>query len=166
SALVLASMVAGVLVMAAIPGPWSALVRANPKALLLSAGAVLLLVIPIGVDAALHGGPIWVPPAHLSDVRNFFHMLAGNSRWYERVVVAVVGVGILIALLQPALRVIHFPLPLGEGRVGAIAAIARWFAGPLVLSFALNSPSLNLHLFFHRYLVVIVTPMAFLFRVR
>jgi len=76
--------------------------------------------------------------------------------------VAVVGVGILIALLQPALRVIHFPLPLGEGRVGAIAAIACWFAGPLVLSFALTQPSLNLHLFFPRYLVVIVPPMALL----
>jgi hypothetical protein len=46
--------------------------------------------------------------------------------------------------------------------VGAIAAIACWFAGPLVLSFALTQPSLNLHLFFPRYLVVIVPPMALL----
>ena len=77
SVLVIASMFVGVLLMAAVPGNWSALVRGNARALLISAGAILILIVPIGVEAALHGGPIWVPPAHLSDVRAFFYMLAG-----------------------------------------------------------------------------------------
>jgi mannosyltransferase len=151
SVLVIASMFAGVLVMAAIPGHWSALVRANAKPLLLSAGAIVLLVIPIGIDAALHGGPIWVPPAHLSDVRAFFYMLAGNSRLYERVVVVIVGLGVLVVAVRQL-----------RENLAPVAAIACWFAGPLLLSFVLTRPSLNLHLFFPRYLVVIVPPMALL----
>jgi mannosyltransferase len=144
-------MFIGVLVMAALPGPWSGLVRANARALLLSAGAIVLLVIPIGIDAALHGGPIWVPPAHLSDVRNFFYMLAGNSRFYERAVVVIVGLGVAVVIVRQL-----------RENLAPVAAIACWFAGPLLLSFALTQPSLNLHLFFPRYLVVIVPPMALL----
>jgi mannosyltransferase len=166
SVLVLASMFAGVLVMAAIPGHWSALVRANAKALLVSVGAVLVLIIPIGIDAAVHGGPVWVPPAHLSDVRAFFYMLAGNSRLYERVVVVVVGLGVLVAAVRQLRVSPHPALPREQGRetdvLAPVAAIACWFVGPLLLSFALTRPSLNLHLFFPRYLVVIVPPMALL----
>jgi len=45
---------------------------------------------------------------------------------------------------------------------GAALAMAVWFVLPTAISFALTQPYLNLHLFFNRYLVVVIPPLCLL----
>jgi len=161
SGLVIVSQVLAIGALLILPTPWRSLVRTAIRRIAVSTGLILLLVLPIGVDAAIHGGPMWVPPAHLNDIRLFIHVLAGNSHAYEYLVFATVGLAFVLAAAA------HLPslskLTRGStASFGSAVALGSWFATPILISFALTRPGLNLHLFYPRYLVVVVPPMCLL----
>src|SRR5207253_587954 len=118
-------------------------------------------VLPIGLDAVLHGGPVWVPPAGLGDLRLLVHTVAGDSRAYEYLVLAIAGLGVLLAVASNLPRFSTLPW-VSPVKLGPATALASWLAVPILISFALTQPSLNLHLFYPRYLVVVVPPLCLL----
>jgi len=77
------------------------------------------------------------------------------------VVFALMGLGLVLAAAALVPRTARFTRAAKESFVTAVA-VACWFAVPIVVSFALTRPELNLHLFFPRYLVVVVPPMCLL----
>jgi mannosyltransferase len=126
-------------------------------------GAVGILTAPIILDAVIHGGPVWVPPAHLSDLTGFFLFLGGGHRSYELALLLMAAIGmvaaVVIAVRGTAARRI-FNADAGAWRWATL--LAAWALIPIGVSFALTRPSLNLHLFFPRYLVVSVPPLCLL----
>ena len=159
SGLILVSQAVAMLALLVIPGAWRGRVQANLRPLVISFGVAFVLVLPIGIDAALHGGPVWVPPVGLHDVREFFSFLGGDSRRYELLVFGSAALGGLLALLawiRPALTRAR------PEWFGAATAMACWFLVPLGIAFVLTQPHLNLHLFFKRYLIVVVPPLCLL----
>jgi hypothetical protein len=161
SGLVVIAQVVALALLLISPGPWQQLIRRSAANLALALASSFGLVLPIVVDAALHGGPTWVPPAHLSDLKAFLNLLDGNSRLYELLVfgMAAIGIALALATLWPKLRAYTRATP---RQLGVVIALCSWFAVPIVVSFALTRPSLNLHLFFPRYLVISVAPLALL----
>jgi hypothetical protein len=161
SALVIFSQLVAIGALLVLPGPWQARVRSSIRPLLTALAAAFALMVPIGVDAIVHGGAVQVPPAHLSDVLAFFRFLGGGNHTYERVVFASIGLGLVLAAAALLPRTARFTRTAKENFAPAVA-VACWFAVPIVVSFALTSREVNLHLFFPRYLVVVVPPMCLL----
>jgi hypothetical protein len=161
SGLVIVSQVLAVGALLLLPTPWQAPVRSSIRGYVTSTAVTFLFVLPLGIDVIVHGGPVWVPPAHFNDIRLFIHTLAGGSHAYEYLVLAAaaLGFGLAAAAYVPRLSRLmrgttsNFP---------AAVALSSWFAAPIVISFALTRPGLNLHLFYPRYLVVVVPPLCLL----
>ena len=153
--LVLVAQVVAVALLLLLPGELRERVRSSLPPLLGSLGIAFLLVVPIGLDAVVHGGPVWVPPAHLGDLLAFLVFLGGGSKLYERLVLAAAGLAAVLAL-APWVRPLARVSGADRSSLAIVAALAAWFAVPIMLSFALTRPGLNLHLFFPRYLVVVV----------
>lgn len=161
SGLVVAAQVVTLVLLALVPGPWASRVRSQARPIVVTVAVSFVLVLPLVVDSALHGGPVWVPPATLHDVRTALSTMAGNSHGYEGL---ALGLGALAALGAAIAYVpgwARFSLGSKEA-LGSVVALAMWFAVPMVLSFAVTQKHLNLHLFYPRYLVVVVPPMALL----
>lgn len=159
--------VAGLLL---LPGPWRASARASVRSALLGLVAVLVLSLPMLIDAALHGGAsVWVPPVHLRDVYAFLLLLSGTAKS-----LALLGVSVALALLAallPRLSRAVSRIPQngidGTGNAGAwrrsvVYVLLCWLLGPVVLSYVTTQQGLNLHLFYARYLVVVVPPLCLL----
>jgi hypothetical protein len=161
SGLVIVSHVLAVGALLVLPTPWRAMARSALRRYAVSTALTFLFVLPVGIDAAVHGGPVWVPPAHFNDVRLFIHVLAGGSRAYEYLVFATAGLAFVLAAAVYVPRLAK--LTRGSAATfGAAVALGSWFATPIVISFALTRPGLNLHLFYPRYLVVVVPPLCLL----
>jgi len=161
SGLVIVSQVLAVGALLVFPTPWRAMARSALRRYVVSTALTFLFVLPLGIDAAVHGGPVWVPPAHFNDVRLFIHVLAGNSHAYEYLVFATAALAFVLAAAAyvPSLS----KLTRGSTEnFGAAIALGSWFAAPIVISFVLTRPGLNLHLFYPRYLVVVVPPVCLL----
>src|SRR5207248_9804635 len=121
---------------------------------------VAILVAPIALDAALHGGPVWLAPVGLHVITGFLLAIGGGSRPYELVVFGIATLGLVAALTGAGrLRRITSVRP---DAYGPALAMAMWFALPIIISFALTQPRLNLHLFSTRYLVVVIPPLCLL----
>ncbi|MHB8589520.1 MAG: hypothetical protein ACYDA0_11805 [Candidatus Dormibacteraceae bacterium] len=161
SSLVLVSQDVAIGTLLILPGPWKALARKAIRRLVASTALILILVLPIGADAVIHGGPVWVTPVHLGDLRAFFRFLGGGFRAYELVVFAAMGLALILAGAKRLPRFAAITRAT-EWSLGTTVAMASWFVVPIGISFALTSPWLNLHLFFARYLVVVVPPMCLL----
>jgi len=164
SGLVLAAQLLAIALIVVWPGPWQARVRAALRWFIGSLTLIGVLVVPIAVDAAVHGGPNnWIQPAHLADIRAFFLFISGNNILYERL---VIGTGVLAGILA----VLAWARPRLASRVTTatpeslptVIVLGCWVVVPIVLSFALTRPGLNLHLFFHRYLIVVVPAICLL----
>ena len=164
SGLVLVAQVLAIAIILVWPGPWQARVRGSLRWFVGSLILIGVLLIPIAVDAAIHGGPNdWILPAHLGDIRTFFLFISGNNIWYERLVIVtglLAGIMALIAWARPQLaaRVTNAR----PEWFATVIALSCWLVVPIVLSFVLTRPGLNLHLFFHRYLIVVVPPICLL----
>jgi mannosyltransferase len=161
SGLVLVSQVVALVMLLVLPGPWQAHVRNSIRSAVVSLAVTFVLVLPIGVDAVLHGGPVWVPPAQLSDLRALLLLIDGGSRNYERLVLASAGLAFVLAAAAIVPRLARLTLA-SRSTLGAAAAMGSWLVVPIAISFALTRPGLNLHLFFPRYLVVVVPPLCLL----
>jgi mannosyltransferase len=161
SGLVIVSQVLAVGALLVLPTPWRAMARGALRGYVVSTALTFLFVLPVGIDAAVHGGPVWVPPAHFNDVRLFIHTLAGGSHAYEYLVFATAGVAFVLAAAAFVPRLAKFTRG-STATFGAAVALGSWFTAPIVISFALTRPGLNLHLFYPRYLVVVVPPLCLL----
>jgi mannosyltransferase len=161
SGLVIVSQVLAVGALLVLPTPWRAMARGALRRYVVSTALTFLFVLPVGIDAAVHGGPVWVPPAHFNDVRLFIHTLAGGSHAYEYLVFATAGLAFVLAAAAYVPRLAKFTRG-SAATFGAAVALGSWFAAPIVISFALTRPGLNLHLFYPRYLVVVVPPLCLL----
>jgi hypothetical protein len=161
SGLVLVSQVATIGALLILPGPWQALVRNAMRRYVASTALTFIFVLPIAADAALHGGPVWVPPVHLSDLRLLIHVIAGSSHAYEYVVFATAGLAFVLAAITQLRRLSKFTRG-SSATLATATAMGLWFAAPIAISFALTQPGLNLHLFYPRYLVVVIPPLCLL----
>lgn len=164
SGLVLASQALALVLLLVLPGPWKARIRASLWPLVLSFVVIGVLIAPIAVDVAMHGGPVWVEPVNIHTLLGFLRFIGGGSRRYEFLVFGAAALGGVLALLAVIpgtgpLRAITRARP---DAFGAALAMAVWFVLPIAISFALTQPYLNLHLFFNRYLVVVIPPLCLL----
>ena len=161
SGLVIVSQVLAVGALLLLPSPRQALVRTAGRRFVGSTVLIFLFVLPIGVDAAIHGGPVWVLPAQLSDLRLLIHVVAGGSHAYEYLVLATAGLAFVLTAATYLPRLSKFTR--GSPAIfTAAVALGLWLAAPIAISFALTRPGLNLHLFYPRYLVVVVPPLCLL----
>lgn len=164
SVLVLAAQLAAFFVLLLWPGSWQGFVRRSLRPMAVSVLSIGVLCSPILLDAVLHGGPNnWVPPAHLTDVRNFLLFISGGNVWYERLLLAsaLLGIGLTVAAWASPRRL----RPVSDASpetLATVIALGCWVALPIVVSFALTRPSLNLHLFFQRYLIVVIPAICLL----
>jgi hypothetical protein len=162
SLLVIASQAVAVVAMSLFPGPWRVTTRSGLKQLAVATPVIAAAVAPIGIDAVVHGGPnSWVPPVTWSGFRFFLYQLTGESRAYEYLVFSLLALGILMAgsALVPSLTsLFRTSLVLS----GPAIALASWFAVPILIAIALTQPRLNFHVFYPRYLVIVVAPLALL----
>src|SRR5207245_3032819 len=120
-----------------------------------------VFVLPLVVDVLMHGGPVWVPPATLTIIRIVVNLMIGDSKAYAILIFggAALVVATAAAAYVPRLASITRATP---EALGPAIAIALWFVVPFELSLALTRPGLNLHLFFARYLVVVIPPLCLL----
>ena len=163
SGLVLASQAAALAVLLILPGPWRERVRASLRPAVASFVTTSVLIAPIAFDAAVHGGPIWVPPVNLHAITGFFLFIGGGSRRYELLVFGAAALGFALALFAlPGAGALAAITRARPDAFGAALAMASWFVVPIVIAFALTQPRLNLHLFFSRYLVIVVPPLCLL----
>jgi len=161
SGLVIVAQVAALAAMYALPGPWRDRVRSAARPIATSLVTAFILVVPIGVDAALHGGPVWVPPAHLSSLVALALLLSGSSHLYEFSIASAACLSLALVLMSrlPRLKGLTTRTP---ADLGPSVAMGLWLAIPILISFSLTRPGLNLHLFFPRYLGVVIAPMCIL----
>jgi hypothetical protein len=164
SALVLVAQVVALVALGILPGPWQARVRASVKRLLVSYALMGLVLSPLLLDAVLHGGPnTWILPAHLVDIKTFFLFISGDNRIYERLLLGSAFLGGVLALLAAGRASVAPRLTRAlPDALGSAVALGCWIVVPIALSFALTRPYLNLHLFFNRYLIVVVPPLCLL----
>jgi mannosyltransferase len=163
SGLILFSQAVALAILLVLPGPWRERVRAAIRPAVLSFLATGVVIAPIAVDAALHGGPVWVPPVNLHSITTLFLFLGGGSRRYELLVFGAAALGMGVALVaRPGAGALAAVTRARPEAFGAALAMASWFAVPIAISFALTQPRLNLHLFYSRYLVVVVPPLCLL----
>jgi hypothetical protein len=151
---VLASQAVALALLLVLPGPWRGRIRAGLRPLVLSFAAIGVLIAPIAVDAALHGGPVWVEPVTIHTLLGFLRAIGGGSRPYEFLVLGAAALGFFAAVGGAVRR--------GNSAYGPALIMAAWFVLPIAMSFALTQRYLNLHLFFTRYLVVVIPPLCLL----
>jgi mannosyltransferase len=161
SGLVIVSQVLAVGALLVLPTPWRAMTLGALRRYVVSTALTFVLVLPLGIDAAVHGGPVWVPPAHFNDLRLFIHVLAGGSHAYEYLVLAMAALAFALTAAAFVPRLAKFTRG-SSVSFGFAIALGSWFAAPILISFALTRPGLNLHLFYPRYLVVVVPPLCLL----
>jgi mannosyltransferase len=160
--LVLASQAAAVGAMALLPGPWRSKTRSAFKRLGIAGLVTGLAIVPIGIDAAVHGGPnFWVPPVTWSEFRFFVYELTGQSRAYEYLVLSLVGIALLIAgsARVPKIRSLFRQR---DADLAPAAGMTAWLVIPVLAAIATTQPHLNLHVFYPRYLVIVVPALALL----
>ena len=161
SGLVILAQVASLVALLVLPGPWRDRVWRTRWPAVISLAVSFVFVLPLAVDVLIHGGPVWVPPATLTVLRTVVNLMTGGSRAYAILIFggAALGVALAAAAYVPRLASITRATP---EALGPALAIALWFVVPFGLSLALTRPGLNLHLFFVRYLVVVIPPLCLL----
>jgi uncharacterized membrane protein len=179
SALVLASQIVAFVWYAMARGPKGNPGRAAVRRAIVALCAVIVLALPLTVDYALHGQPNqFVAIAQLGDIPWFFirSQLAVPSRQYAYIFAIELGILAALAICASALwtyprtsKLLH-PIQLSHGArpvvasvayiPPGVAALAAWLLIPMTIAFLATQPYLNLHLFYWRYLVVVLPPLC------
>lgn len=176
TALVLASQLAAFGGLLLLRGPWRDRTRASIYWFIGSVATVCVCSIPVVFDAIVNGGEsTWIQAVALSDVYSGLLLpIANNSPIYLALlsgvsVLALVGAGQAFYKIR-----VH---PTGRAATDRAAtpttshledpspgtfAVVCWMLVPVVLSFAATQPGFNHHLFYRRYLVVIVPALCLL----
>ena len=161
SGLVILAQVAGLVALLVLPGPWRERVWRARWPAVISLAVSFVFVLPLAVDVLIHGGPVWVPPATLAIVRIVVNLMTGASKAYAVLVFGGAALGVAMAAAAYVPRLASVTRATLE-TLGPAIAIALWFILPFGFSLALTGPGLNLHLFFARYLVVVIPPLCLL----
>ena len=153
-----------------LPGPWRDQLRHSWKMAALSLVAVVALIAPILIDAKLHGGNnLFVPLADWSTLLHMLPILTQGTLnpwvWY------LIGAFALLAIIVATIARVWRPASaqtsarilgvLRRPSVGVLALVC-WTLVPVILSYLATQPNLNLHLFYQRYLLVIVPALCLL----
>jgi mannosyltransferase len=160
-----------------LPGPWRQRTRAALWSIIASFVAIALLIVPIGLDAVRNGGEsLWIPPAHLPDLYyRFLLAVTGGSVAYLWFLGAASVFAIVVAAVswirgRAARRESVDDNKLGEIRKMAVLrqplpgtfVLVCWLVVPVILSFATTQPRFDLHLFYPRYLAIVVPAFCLL----
>jgi hypothetical protein len=168
-------LLAGLLI---LPGTWRESARRAWRDMATSLIALLILCVPLFLDALTHGGAnSWVPPATPGRLREFFLLLNGYDDRLLQLNIAACLLALLVTtltLLPSTQRLIarlarpdgrdNLRMPnvhVAESRPG-VAALACWFLVPSALAYVTTQPQLNLHLFDSTYLVVVAPAFCLL----
>jgi hypothetical protein len=165
SIFVLVAQMVAFATLCALPGLLSGPVRRHRKVFFAGVAAAGVVILPLAVDVWLHGGAqLGIPPAHPGDLHRFFTYMSGKNRLYAALVLALALLAALAAALpyRPGRRAASPRPSLAPQPPTLVVPMLAWLIVPLALSFAVTQPYLNLHVFFNRYLVVVVPPLCLL----
>jgi len=175
SLLVVVAQVGALALLLIMPGPWRGEARANWRSMALAVGAVGVLALPI-VYAAQHfgGESVWIPVPTPADLRALIVLLAQGTSNTPLLAPALAGLALAVTMLVrvrwsawlPAARLAEAWGPrlralLRVPRPGVLLLVC-WLVLPPALAYVASQPHPNLHLFYPRYLVVVVPPFTLL----
>jgi 4-amino-4-deoxy-L-arabinose transferase-like glycosyltransferase len=159
SGLVLAAQLVAFLALLVVPNDWRDRARHSVVAMVVSVTAIGVALGPVAGYFGRHGSNnTWVAPANAVALARLLWNISGH----QLPAGAVLGVAATLGIVLTAAagrRVRGRP---GWQLDGATLALGCWLIVPIVLSYALTQPRLNLHLFVWGYLVVVIPPLSLL----
>ncbi|TMD64010.1 MAG: hypothetical protein E6I84_14535 [Chloroflexi bacterium] len=159
SALVLAAQIVAFVALLRLPSSWQARVGRSIVGMAVSVGAIGVAMLPM-VGYYLHHGSNnqWVPPANPTAMARLLWNISGHLILYG----VLLGLSVLLALIV-GLAVKRRYAEWHAAAVDPVTlALLCWMVVPVVLSYTLTQPLLNLHLFVWGYLVVVIPPLCLL----
>lgn len=171
SLLIFAAQLALIALVFVLPGPWRSHLRQSWKIAGLSIVAVVALIVPILIDAKTHGGNnLFVPIPDSSALYRIFVILTQGTLnpyvWY-----LIAAFALLAIVVATVARIWRPKAGAANARVLAVVlrrpgvgvlALVCWALTPVILSYLATQPGFNLHLFYQRYLLVIVPALCLL----
>jgi hypothetical protein len=170
SLLIFAAQLLFIALVVVLPGPWRNYLRHSWKMAALSIVAVVALIAPILIDAKTHGGNnLFVPLADWSTLVHMFPILTQGTLnpWVWYLIAAFALLAIIVATVSRVWRPASARTSarifgvLRRPSVGVLALVC-WTLVPVILSYRATQPDFNLHLFYQRYLLVIVPALCLL----
>ncbi len=163
SVLVLVAQLVAYAALLVLPTTWRAQAHAELVSFLKSLGLVSFLVLPLAVDAAIHGSSgDWVQTVDAMGVYRLLGALSGANALYALLLAAMGGLAVLGAGRSVALRGRPAQMQSSDVLVGPTVLMGSWLCVPLVLAYAASQPGHNLHLFQTRYMAVLAPPLCLL----
>ncbi len=180
SLLVFATQVATLALLLIVPGRWRAGARASWRPMALAAAAVCVLILPILYAAQHFGGQsTWIPVPTLADLRAFISLLASGTYSTANAALPALALALAgLALAAAALARVRWSAWLPAARLAeaweprlralvrvprpGVLALACWLTLPLALAYLASQPFPNLHVFYPRYLMVVIPPFTLL----
>ena len=151
SGLVLLSLGVLFLLLLILPGAWRSAARASFFWTTASMALVFLLGIPV-MWVGRHGAyNDWVSPATIRTIGSWFYQLSNSEILYLAISVIVVVIGLLALVSRWTIAARGrgaFPEP-------GMLLLACWFLITAGIAYATTQQSINLHLFYPRYLIVV-----------
>ena len=135
----------------ALPGAWHGMAR---KSFFWGAGSFALIAVALlpAMWQSRHGGDnTWVPSASIHTVINWLLGLSNGEGAYLALSGSVIVVGLLASMwrwVRALLGRVSFARP-------GMLALACWFLIPAGVAYAATQNSINLHLFYVRYLLLV-----------
>jgi len=159
-----------------LPNPWRTRVQDAQRSLAVSLALIGILVAPLGLDALIHGGGNkWVPAASIQSIINFFIYLCDERVSYLYLIASIALLALLIAArswIRWVSRWLAHSLDRDQAGMLSLAVSRQlppatfglicWLVVPMLLSYVMTQPALNLHLFWDRYLIGVVPPFYLL----
>jgi mannosyltransferase len=162
SALVLAAQITcmGVFAYYGDPNRASRVRRLLP--MMASVAGICVLLLPIGVDALVHGeSNVWLPPATPTDLARAAWNMANHNVALALLMAGLAAVAARAAIARPGGRAWPAATP-ESGQQLVLVGLVCWFVVPVAVSYLVTQPYLNTHLFGWRYLIVVIPPMCLL----
>lgn len=185
SLLIFAAQLVFIALVFLVPGPWRERLRQNWRMAAAGVGGVVALIALILIDAKVHGGnngfvaipqPIDLYKIYMTEMQGTLNPLA----WY------LIAASIVLALVAAVYAYVRFwgmstrSKSAYDGSVGyddatrrrgtvwlrqpgiGVLALVCWASVPVILSYLGTQPGFNMHLFYQRYLLVIVPALCLL----
>jgi hypothetical protein len=159
SALVLAAQLIAFATLLALPTEWRRLAQRSLRPMAISLGAIAVALIPVVLLALSQGSSNrQVPPATVRDLARLLWNIAGHNLVFG----VLLALAVAIAVVTQQAPKEPLPRRFRHGQWDKILLLLCWLIVPVVLSFALTQPQLNLHLFAWGYMAVIVPALCLL----
>lgn len=155
---------------------WRATIKPHLLTFVGSLVAIGIGVLPL-IPVVRHGDPTfdWLPAPHLHDMYWIFQVITGSNKWYLRITILSIALGLLIIELSLVWKRVHgrdlLAKQIEENPVlddlfsrkhpnMVIWGLLCWLFLPVLLSFIISQT--KLHIFSERYLVVIIPAFCLL----